>query len=168
VRFTLDEASVVQAARFSIPELFGQQPAYRRTQLLYGECVTILEEKAGWYRVRVPNQLVIDDQGIRGCHGWVWASSITLLSQATQKPSLQCTPSLILKKKVFVQEYPGLSAPALIEFSCGTMFFASEKAGWTRVTLLDGRQGFVAAEDCCDVGALTNLALGVRRAALVR
>ncbi len=128
VKFTLEEQPVVQAASSLIPELF-ECPVYRRTQLLFNEQVSILEEKNGWYRVRALEQMVNDDKGSRGCHGLIKSEHVTMLHAHVYENSFQ-------------------ESPIIASFSCGTKLngFVYD-AAWWKVQLPDNRYGFIAARD---------------------
>lgn len=162
VRFTLEESSVVQAARVFAPELFDQLPAYRRSQLLYGERVLILEEKNGWYRIRAPEQIVIDDDGARGCHGWIRANHVLVGVKQVENELV------VVRRQVCVCAKPSIGSEELFKFSCGTRLsgMAHDKA-WHRIDLLDGRQGFVATRAATSLRDFESLTDDEKRALIV-
>lgn len=148
VKFTLEEEPVVQLAATCIPELFGEQQAYRRTQLLFNEPVIILEEKNGWYRVRAIEQSVIDDQGLRGCHGWIKSKNVRIINKPIVDLNL-----VVVSKQANVYEKPltdsgGDVLPACMSFSCGTKLRGVvHNLAWCKVQFPDDNHGFVAARD---------------------
>ncbi len=157
VSFTLEEALVVEKARLSIPELFGDRFAYRRTQLLYGERVVVLEVRDGWCRVRAQGQLVVDDQGVRGCHGWIRASNLCMDNAFCGSFGDSKRPIVITSLMASVYEKKSCKSPILANFFLGTELCGVLEQGWFRVSLIGGKIGFVLSSDCCDTSKITSI-----------
>lgn len=170
VKFTLEEEPVVQLAASFIPELFGEQRVYRRTQLLFNEPVVILEEKNGWYRVRATEQLVIDDQGSRGCHGWIRSEYVRIINR----------PMVDLNLVVVALQAPIYSSISLsnsveqvsstrMSFSCGTKLKGViHNLEWYKVQLLDNTHGFLAARDVVNKKTFSFMSIDSMRKMIVQ
>lgn len=138
VRFTLEEEPAVQAAIIPTNGFFGKRHGYRRSQLLYGESVRILEEKDDWYRVRVCDQLVIDKDGVRECHGWIRKCDIKtgVLDKVVNLVIITSSASLHKRSQS--------SSVCLYECSYGTKFYAeNHNSDWYKVFLSNNQIGFV-------------------------
>ena len=169
VKFTLEEEPVVQLASSIIPGLFGEQRVYRRTQLLFNEQVAILEEKNGWYRVRAFEQLVVDHEGSRGCHGWIKSEYVRLID----KPIIDLNLTVrALQGRVYsspLSNSDEQESPAIMSFSCGTKLKSvAYNLEWYKIQLLDNAYGFVAAHDVMSQEEFKLMGVNLLRKLIVR
>lgn len=163
VRFTLEEEPIVQAAIIPSAGLCGQRSTYRRTQLLYYEPVIIFEEKNGWYRVRALEQEVIDDDGSRGCHGWV--QSLNVSTEVALPPA----NLVVTQRCVNVYSKPLFGLPSILQFFCGTKLVGIvHDAQWYRVNLFGNEVGFIARTDLGLILSFKDLPFNLIRKSIVQ
>lgn len=135
----------------SPPAERGHDPS-EESQLLYGDLVSVLEEKPGWARVSAPQQMEFTHANRwEGYPGWVqraaWAP----------EPENWNPTALVSAEWGLVRAQPDLQAPLLLKLSIGTRLMLSPsetprirpepRAGWRKVLLLDGSDGWIRVEE---------------------
>lgn len=144
----------------STPAERGHDPS-EESQLLYGELVSVLEEKNGWARVSAPQQMEFTHTNRwEGYPGWVESAALV---PAPEK----WNPTAVLRAKwVSVREQPNPESPARLKLSAGTRLplaatptlpHPEPQNGWWQILLLDGATGWVQAEDLLTQKALSDL-----------
>lgn len=113
------------------------------TQLLYGDCVVILDDKSNsnWFYVETPQNA--SSVGSKCC-GWVLRSDVRSFSERYTHTAT------IIKKWVAIKEKPDAQSAMRYNFSYGTQLDASEDSentGWCRIKLLDGVVGYIEKKD---------------------
>ena len=105
------------------------------SQVLLGEFVGVLEEKAPWLRCRLED----------GSAGWVHGGSLTLnlgIADLYRAGELLCVRALHAR----CLEEPNPGSRALTILTDGARLLASERQGeWQRILLPDGRPGWIPA-----------------------
>ncbi|MBI4313901.1 MAG: C40 family peptidase [Candidatus Omnitrophica bacterium] len=112
----------------------------QETQLLYGEKVTVLEERGGWARIEADEQEEWShEKRWQGYPGWTPLAGLTLAADSW-------TPNLVVNDKTIpVRRVPESNQPAFLKLTLGTHLVALEETpGWWHVLLLDGTEGWVA------------------------
>ncbi|MHB8945963.1 MAG: NlpC/P60 family protein [Bacillota bacterium] len=107
------------------------------TQGLLGMTVDLLQEKDGWYRVR------LEDDGYLG---WVAAAHLTIVDKAGRDAWLAGQRAVVTARTTRVYENASKGAKVLAEATIGTDLPApaeSPKAGFARVLLPGGKSGWV-------------------------
>jgi len=103
------------------------------SQVLLGESVGVLEEKATWLRCRLED----------GSKGWIHSGSLTLdpgIVNRYRAGKLLCTRALHAR----CRKEPNPASRALAILTDGARLLASERQGeWQRVVLPDGRPGWI-------------------------
>jgi len=109
------------------------------TQVLYGDAVTILEERAGWTQVVVPSQC--SGRDLRGYPGWLPAAHLTEpLSARGERVVVDCRLTRLYAD-------PKLDATS-VELSFGTVLPVTDRAGgWVQVRTPAARLGWFPESD---------------------
>lgn len=135
------------------------------SQLLYGEAVLVITADGPWTRVEAVEQPEWSHHGRwEGYPGWVETKGLIAPPEAWD-------PNLIVTEKigtVRVQPKPG--APALLRCSMGTWLYADGESfeDWQRVLMLDGREGWVHAQQTASLRAMQAMPVSSRRTWIVR
>lgn len=135
----------------------GRPPAERghdpseESQLLYGELVTVLEEKDGWARVLAPQQMEFTHANRwEGYPGWVEQTVLV------PEPEEWDATAVVRIKWAVVHVKPDLQAPIRLKLSAGTRLMLATvppltrpkpQNGWWQLLLLDGSAGWVRTEE---------------------
>lgn len=122
------------------------KPGYERdflqeSQLLYGEKITVLEEKNGWCRIEAVQQpKYISDMGWRGYPGWVDSSHI----------QFACYPANCVIQSFWanVFEKPDERSEIIYRLPFGAQCRAElmKNHAWQKIVLCDGKEGYVRKE----------------------
>lgn len=115
------------------------------SQLLYGDVVSVIEEKEGWARVSASQQLEWSHhKRWEGYPGWVERSALVEYTEAWE-------PNLVVRaKQAAVRAEPRPEGDLLLKLSIASRVQAlpeESREGWWKVRLLDGSTGWIAPEE---------------------
>lgn len=113
------------------------------SQLLYGELVSVLEEKGDWIRVAAPQQMEFTHhQRWEGYPGWIRRAALV------PEPEGWTHSAIVRTKWGQVRNQPDLQAPVVLKLSAGSRLMAMEpRQDWRQVRLLDDTTGWIRAEE---------------------
>ena len=128
------------------------------TQLLYGEEVVVRDTQKGWVRIEAVEQAEWSHHGHwEGYPGWV--ESRGLAAAPTWDPNLTVTSKLGV-----IHTRPSPGSPVLLRCSLGTWLHAEHSSGdWQLVILLDGREGWIHAQQTASLRAMQAMPTESRR-----
>ncbi len=129
------------------------------TQLLYGEEVLVHETQTGWVRIEAVEQPEWSHHGRwEGYPGWVEPRGLVAEPEGWE-PNLTVTAKLGV-----VRAHPMPKAQVLLRCSLGTWLRAERSSNdWQQVVLLDGREGWIHAQQTASLRAMQAMPTSSRR-----
>lgn len=135
----------------------------QETQLLYGEAVLVQETRGAWIRIEAVEQPEWSHHGRwEGYPGWVESRGVTAAPPGWD-------PNLVVTEKLgTVHAQPKTSAPIQLRCSMGTWLYTNDSSDdWQHVVLLDGRDGWIHAQQTASLRALQAMPAVSRRTWIV-
>lgn len=109
------------------------------TQVMMGTPMKVLEQSKNWFRVQTPEHYI----------GWIDGSGLQRFTLEELNQWKESNRFMLNKLSGYVYDKPSKKASVVTDLVLGDLFEAGKsKRGYLKISLPDGRKGFVKRSDC--------------------